>query len=96
MTKKSAKLKDIARFSELFDTEDEVRRAVFQATHRVLSTLQIQSFEFDFSSNNFNNLALSISKSFSHDNETHEHDLKNMLDNYMKQQEIKKLEGYDR
>ena len=83
----------VSRLLGLFDTEDEARRAVFKASHRVLSALQGAPFDFDLSNNDVNSLALTISRSFAMDSEAGEHEIKNMSDDYLKQREIKELGG---
>lgn len=84
--------KDIERLLGLFDNEDDARRAVFKASHRVLSALQEPPFEFDLSNNDVNSLALTISRSFAKHRNDKDDDLKSMTDDYVRQREIKKLE----
>ncbi|MEM7428418.1 MAG: helix-turn-helix transcriptional regulator [Pseudomonadota bacterium] len=93
MDEESRQNRDIERLLGLFDSEDDARRAVFKASHRVLTALQEPPFAFDLSDNDVNSLALTISRNFAQHRDNQDDDIKSMSDDYVRQREIKKLEG---
>lgn len=77
----------------VFESDDDLRVAVYQASHEVLSVLQRKPFDYDLSDRDVSSLALTISKTFTRHNGSAESQLESMTSDLLREREIRKLEG---